>query len=296
MGAASYFDAFVHRKKDIRPQLEEAMRTLGEEQTRLRLKVGALQIRQNELLRGCALLLKKKDKPRAKLYAGEVVEISKVLETLQQTELAIEALRLRIGTARELGDTAAILRPVTQALLKVKHQVGVLLPEVATDLENTASSLIAILSTTTTPEANIVDVSSVFSSEQVDEIMDEASKLAHARMQEELENLNGEEMGPLVNLIKQKGVDGLKSLVTLIEEDFVPTDRVTESLDVTLVEDEDEAVKKVYQYIKARKGMVDLNKCTKELSLSREAVVYSLKVLEKQGKIKLNRSQEELYA
>ncbi|PSO05101.1 hypothetical protein B9Q13_02830 [Candidatus Marsarchaeota G2 archaeon ECH_B_SAG-G16] len=294
MGATSYLDGIVHRKKDLKAQLDDTMRLLSEQQAKLRLKINNLQVREAELLRSCALLIKRRDRARAKIYASEVVEIHKALSILQQTELVVEALKLRIGTAKELGDAGAILKPVTHALVKVKHQVGALVPEIASNLDSVSNTLMSVLASTTT-DANLLDFSETLSSDTVDAIIKEAQQLAEKRLKESLDTFSEGDLRPLLEYVKANGIESIKSITEVFDEvqnEEEYNAKQEGAFTVTLIDRDKDPLDAVYDYLKRNHGVIDVSRCCKELNMQREVVLNSLKLLEKQGKIRITTQEK----
>jgi division protein CdvB (Snf7/Vps24/ESCRT-III family) len=298
LGATSYFDGLIKKKKDCRAMFEGITNNLNEQQAQLRMRLNSLQYRENELLKSCALLIKKKDKARARVYACEIVEINKVLKVLQQSELIVEALRLRIGTAKELGDTGLTLKPLADALIKVKRQLQAFVPEVARELDFATSTLTSVLSLSA-PDPNNTDFVSSLTSDSVEAILREAAEQADKKLKENLDNINEMEFSHIVDYVRRNGIEAIGSVVDTLQETSAPIDGVVSQSSVDAVdgavyvkftEGENDATQKIYEYIKRNKGTMDILKCCRELDVQREAVIASLKRLEKQGKIRLDHS------
>lgn len=294
VGASSYFG--IKKKNDYRTMFEGITNSLNEQQAQLRMRLNSLQYRENELLKSCTLLIKKKDKARARVYACEIVEINKVLKVLQQSELIVEALRLRIGTAKELGDTGLALKPLADALVKVKRQLQAFVPEVAKELDFATNTLTSVLSMSA-PDPNNMDFVSTLTSESVEAILRDAAEQADKRLKENLDNIEETELNPIVDYVRRNGIEAISSVVDTLQEGDAPindavsqssVDAVDGAVYVKLTEGENDVSQKVYEYIKRNKGTIDILKCGKELDVQREAVIASLKKLERQGKIRLD--------
>lgn len=301
MGVPSYFDALLKggRRRDFKVVLDEVLRVLNEQQVQLRMRIASLQRRENELLRMCMMLIRRRDRARARIYAYEAVEIHRVLSVLQKSELIVEALRLRVGTAMELGDAVGTLRPLADALNRVRVQLRGFVPEVAKSMEQTAEALNEVLNTCV-PETSVGDFSSPLNTESVESILRDAEELATRKLREELEKVEGEDIKPLLDYIKSRGIESIQSVVDdLVDglsteslegavEDGVDSQGDGGLLYVKLREGDPDVARRVYEYIKSRNGVLEISACCRELGVSREAVLSALRTLEAQGKIKLD--------
>jgi len=299
LGATSYFDSFLKKKKDFKSVLEEVLRVLNEQQVQIRMRIASLQRRENELLRMCVMLIRRRDRARARIYTYETYEIHKVLAVLQKSELIVEALRLRVGTAMELGDAVSTLRPLSDALSRVRAQLQGILPEVTKSMQQTAEALNEIL-TMTVPDTSVGDFSSPLNSDAVDSILKDAEELAARKLKEELEKVQEEDLKPIIQYIKTNGMESIQNVVDNLIDGFseeglgqvldVNGDSHTNGglLYVRLNESDGDITRRVYEYIKGRRGVLELSSCCRDLGVSRDAVISALRTLEAQGKIKLD--------
>lgn len=309
MGAASYFDSLIKggKRRDFKAVLDEVLRVLNEQQVQIRMRIASLQRRENELLRMCVMLIRRRDRARARIYAYETVEIHRVLAILQKSELIVEALRLRVGTAMELGDAVGTLRPLADALNRVRVQLQGIVPEVARSMQQTAEALSEVLSMSV-PDASVGDLASPLNTGSVDEILRDAEELAAKKLKEELEKVDEEDLKPLIKYIRSNGIEAIQSVVDSLvdgsspdgfeqKEEFLAQEAEQYEpegdmdgglLYVKVREGDSDIPRRVYEYIKSRNGVLEISACSRELGLSREAIVSALHTLEAQGKIKLD--------
>ncbi|MEM3711111.1 MAG: hypothetical protein QW453_03580 [Thermoprotei archaeon] len=295
----SYFDSFLKKKKDFKDVFDEVLRILNEQQVQIRMRIVSLQRRENELLRMCVLLIRRKDRARARIYAYETVEIHRVLSVLQKSELIVEALRLRVGTAKELGDAVGTLRPLADALSRVRVQLQGFVPEVAKSMEKTAEALNDVLSVSV-PDSSIGDFSSPLNTESVESILKDAEELASRKLREELDKVDEADLKPIIEYIRSNGVESIQAVVDnmvdslttegleSVVEESVSSSKNGGLLYVKVNESESDTYRRVYEYIKSKNGVLELSSCCRDLGLSRESVITALRTLESQGKIKLD--------
>ncbi|MEM3703494.1 MAG: Snf7 family protein, partial [Candidatus Bathyarchaeia archaeon] len=90
--------------------------------------------RDKNLFQTCVTALKDNNKERAAICANELAEVRKLINFLQQVELAIERVILRLETVKELSDIVIDLKPALKALQSVSKQLFNVLPEVSSEL------------------------------------------------------------------------------------------------------------------------------------------------------------------
>jgi division protein CdvB (Snf7/Vps24/ESCRT-III family) len=78
--------------------------------------------------------LRANNRERAAICANELAEVRKLINFLQQVELAIERVILRLETVKELSDIVIDLKPALRTLQSVSKQLFDVLPEVSSEL------------------------------------------------------------------------------------------------------------------------------------------------------------------
>lgn len=312
----------IKRHRDFFSQCDDVSKRLNEQHAQLRMRLKTLQTWEAQILKTCALHIANKEKARARIYANELVEIHKTLAMLQQAELIVEALRLRMATARELGQVSVSLKPLTFALVQVKSQLQMLVPEAARGLDAATQTLASVLSIST-PDTPLDDFTSSFQSEGVEEVLREVAREADVRLRQSLDNLDGSEikgeLKPLVDYVKANGMQSIKSILdhppaggqmeshprggsaaaeSSKEQAAARTSKsVTNSsvngsadglISVMVTDGRSDLAEKVYAYIKSNRGYIDVSKCSREFGVDKSSIKDALKDLEATGRIKLD--------
>ena len=87
-----------------------------------------------------------RDELKARTYAIELQEIRKIKNKIGEAKLAMEQIKLRLGTISELGDIVVTLSPCMSLIKGLAPSISGLMPEMHSsiqDLTNTFSDLLA---------------------------------------------------------------------------------------------------------------------------------------------------------
>ena len=85
------------------------------------------------------------DESKARTYAIELVEIKKIKNKISEAKLAMEQIKLRLGTVSELGDIVVTLSPCMSLIKGLAPSISGLMPEMHSsmqDLTNMFSDLL----------------------------------------------------------------------------------------------------------------------------------------------------------
>ncbi|MEM4643411.1 MAG: Snf7 family protein, partial [Candidatus Bathyarchaeia archaeon] len=93
-----------------------------------------LRERDQKLFQTCVNALKSNNKERAAIFANELAEVRKLINFLNQVELAIERVILRLETVRELSDIIIDLKPALETLQQISKQLSEVLPDVSAEI------------------------------------------------------------------------------------------------------------------------------------------------------------------
>ncbi|MEM0321296.1 MAG: hypothetical protein QW613_02715 [Thermoprotei archaeon] len=191
------------------------------------------------------------------------------------------------------------LRPLADALSRVRVQLQGFVPEVAKSMEKTAEALNDVLSVSV-PDSSIGDFSSPLNTESVESILKDAEELASRKLREELDKVDEADLKPIIEYIRSNGVESIQAVVDnmvdslttegleSVVEESVSSSKNGGLLYVKVNESESDTYRRVYEYIKSKNGVLELSSCCRDLGLSRESVITALRTLESQGKIKLD--------
>ena len=86
------------------------------------------------------------DEIRASIYASEIVELRKIIRTLEVSKLSLERTLLKLRTIHQLGDIAKAAAQIEPMIHDVKKSLGKVMPEISWELEGVRESLLTAVS------------------------------------------------------------------------------------------------------------------------------------------------------
>jgi hypothetical protein len=188
------------------------------------------------------------------------------------SQLALERVTLRLKTIEEVGDILTHLGPVLSIVKETKGKLTTVIPEVSHELERITEFLNG-----TAAEAGItpeIDTNFEASSEEAKRVLEEASAIAEQKLKEIYPDLP----------IPPEAVKPLEAEALTAGEAETP--KASEAGDLP-VPSPDEAKEMLYTYLKQHRGELVLPQCCKELNLPEETVDEALRLLQQEGKIRL---------
>lgn len=269
------------------------MRKLKVQQHKIRRVSFRLKKRDKTLFQTCVHALKNESKDRAKICANEIAEIKKLIKFLYHVELAIEVVILRLETMRELSDIIIDLKPALRTLQSVTKQLFEVLPDVSSELGKVNDAITETLySTRMTADESIIPVSKTTPGGE--KVLEEVSGFLEGKVAEKLPQ-------PPATLETPEEVP-VKQMVALaatcsqtVGEETVETEtfssqnlfsfKKAELQEVSLKVEKQSLEEVLLEYIKNRKGEVDLMQCSMELDASYNEVEDALRSLGKKGKV-----------
>jgi len=264
------------RKISLKRQIGEVIYRLDVQMDKLDETLNRLRDRDKELLEKTVKAYIAKDFARATIYANEVAELRKMAKIVLASRLALEKVKIRLETIRELGDVAAVMAPIIPILKGLKSQLAGIIPEISVELEeitNSMNSMLMELGQVTTTA-----LSSPMLTEEAKRVLLEAQALAEEKIKENFPKIPPEIKIPIP---KERAKVPIPSTLAITTRPTAvrPTARIR--LSPRVLEE------KVLEYIKAHRGFIDINDCAQIFGVQKEDVLKALKSLERKGKIKL---------
>ncbi|MFW6116958.1 MAG: hypothetical protein ACOC6G_00050 [Thermoproteota archaeon] len=268
-----------------------------------------LQKRDEKLFQVCVKALKDDDKGKAQILANEVAEVKRLLKFLHDVELAIERVIIRLETVRELSDIMVDLKPALRTLRGVSEELFDFLPDVSSELSDVDDAITETLYSTrvttdgstlpmdkTTPggEEVLKEVSQKLEQEAVEKLPEPPANLEPPATLQPPEKI--QEKTPVKQMVALSATCsqtvGEKKLET---ENFSSRNifslkeaEVQEfSLEVEEEIEEHSLENDLLDYVKDKKGMIDLDQCSVDLDASYSEIEDALHRLDDKGKIVL---------
>lgn len=273
----------VSGKKKIKKSLLEIASTLESIKLKLETVLTRLEHRDKELFEMAVKAMVNGDRDRASIYAGEVLEVRKLMKNVRTVDLALEKVKIRLETLTTMEDIGSELPGVVALLEAVRPQLQVISPELAASIDKVIMEVNNIVVTTQAPIPRTVE-SAIITTPEAEKVLKEVEKQAEKEIEEKLpklpENLMklAEEKKPLpIILVKQSQKSSSKAKSS--------TQRIKKQGKKILTLEELES--KVLEYIVDHGGFIDISHCASELEVSRDAILMALESLKSKGKVKI---------
>ena len=120
-----------------------------------------------------------RDESKAKTYAIELVEIKKIKNKISEAKLAMEQIRLRLGTVSELGDIVVTLSPCMSLIKGLAPSISGLMPEMHASMQDLTNTFSDLLSDSSLPSQDMMQ--SYQGNADTDAILQEAHNVLEGR-------------------------------------------------------------------------------------------------------------------
>ncbi|MEM3774617.1 MAG: Snf7 family protein [Candidatus Bathyarchaeia archaeon] len=265
-----------------------------------------LKERDKNLFQTCVTALRANNKERAAICANELAEVRKLINFLQQVELAIERVILRLETVKELSDIVIDLKPALRTLQSVSKQLFDVLPEVSSELSEINDVIgETIYSTRISADEVIIPVDRVTPAGE--QILKEVSSFLERRLAEKLPEppaMQEEAPAPKLEAKLEPAQAQIKQMVALaascsqsvggetVEAEGSSSQnlisfRKAEIQEISLRVGKPTLEDALLEYVRKSGGEIDLTRCSRELGTSYEDVEKALQSLGAKGKIKI---------
>ena len=258
-----------------------------------------LKERDKSLFQTCVTALKANNRERAAICANELAEVRKLISFLQQVELAIERVILRLETVKELSDIIIDLKPALRTLQSVSKQLFEVLPEVSSELSEINDVIgETICSTKISADEVMIPVDKVTPAGE--QILNEVSSFLEKRLAEKLPEPPAAPEAPKLEQARTQ----IKQMVALaaacsqtvggervesekgLSENLISF-RKAEIQEISLKVGKPSLEDALLEYVRKSGGEIDLIRCSRDLGASYEEVEKALQSLGAKGKVKI---------
>ena len=254
------FSGEKKRKAQLSKVIIDISLKLKEQQDRLDEAIRRLRDRDKELYEKVIRAQIEGDIAKATIYAQEISDIRKIIKIIYTAYLAIEKVRIKLDTVKELQGVSLVLLPIMKVLNQLKEQIRGISPEVAMALDSILSSVNSIaIETGVLSEKNVVPT---VIDEEAQKILNETKKMAESKLKELLPELP---YPPSETSTKQQvelKVEVPKQKRKVTEEDLL-------------------------DYIKQTGGFLDVEHFSKLYNVDKDEVLNLLKSLAEKGLVTL---------
>ncbi|MEM2103559.1 MAG: Snf7 family protein [Candidatus Bathyarchaeia archaeon] len=258
-----------------------------------------LKERDKSLFQTCVTALKASNKEKATICANELAEVRKLINFLQQVELALERVILRLETVKELSDIIIDLKPALKTLQSVSKQLFEILPEVSSEISEINDVIgETIYSTKLSADEVMLPVDKVTPAGE--QILNEVTSFLEQRLAEKLPEPPSVQEAPKLERAEAQ----IKQMVALaaacsqtvsgetVEGQECSTGNVisfrkAEIQEISLKVAKPSLEDALLEYVRKTGGEVNLIRCSHDLGASYEEVEKALQNLGAKGKIKI---------
>jgi hypothetical protein len=227
------------------------------------------------------------------MCANELAEVRKLVKTLTQTQIAIERIILRLETIKELSTIMIDLKPALTALKRVTSNLVNTMPDIALELDKVNDSIQETLTVTKLSSEQPI-IHSNLKTPAGQEILSEVSAVLEQRVAEKLPE------PPTAECLNepQQSEQNIREMVALAvgcPESSETKEETSEAIlsikDVKMqsislrIKQGESLEAKLLDYIKQRRGQIDLTECAIKLKTPPKEVERTLKKLGEEGKI-----------
>ncbi len=122
------------RPETLQNKVEAILNRLKVQQARMAQASAKAQERSKDLFQRCIQAWMASDEGTAKIYAEECSQSRKIVQILLSSQMALEAVVLRLETVRELGYVATLLNSATEVIRSLGKRLSGVMPEVSGEL------------------------------------------------------------------------------------------------------------------------------------------------------------------
>lgn len=225
------------------------------------------------------------------MCANELAEVRKLITLLSQTQIAIERIILRLETIKELSTIMIDLKPALSALKTVTTNLVEVMPDIASELDKVNSNIQeTLMATKLSSEPPMVK--SNFKTQAGQEILNEVNTVLEQRLAEQLPEPPAPEVTPETEHPKAQ----IREMVALAlgcpeSEEDEKSEAVLQIKDVKMksislrIQHPESLEERMLEYVKQRKGQVDVTDCALKLKIPPKEVEKTLRDLDSKGKI-----------
>ncbi|MHB8567349.1 MAG: hypothetical protein ACYC7D_10195 [Nitrososphaerales archaeon] len=166
--------------KDLKDKISYAIRQVEVQRRELEQLRFRLEERRRAMFDSSVRAIEKDDEMRARVLAGEHVELQKIARVVNAAEIALLQISVRMETIRDVGDVMYVLSNAFKTVKKIGKQIS----EVAPNLEQSASEINQSLSNILSELGVVTPNISIGISDSPYEIFEKAQKLINERASE----------------------------------------------------------------------------------------------------------------
>ena len=119
----------IYPSQSVKSKIEYVNRLLEIQKSKLEQLYTRLHERDRRLFEYVVNYYLKHDLNRANVYANEIANIRRLARVVMQSKLALEAIKLRLDTVKDMGDITVAMLPAAKIIKEVKSKLVSIMPE-----------------------------------------------------------------------------------------------------------------------------------------------------------------------
>jgi division protein CdvB (Snf7/Vps24/ESCRT-III family) len=168
--------------QSLKSRIEYVNRLLEIQKNKLEQLYNRLHERDRRLFEYVVNYYLKHDLNRANVYANEIANIRRLARVVMQSKLALEAIKLRLDTVKDMGDITVAMLPAAKIIKEVKSKLVGIMPEAENELTEIQNAITGIL--TEVGHAPTSQFTFETYSDEAEKIMNEAKVMAERKLKE----------------------------------------------------------------------------------------------------------------
>lgn len=277
------------RPPEVGDAIYQAIYKLKVQRVRLEQVIVRLRERDRILFQTCVSQIRNNNDERAVIFANELAEVRKLLNTVSQTHIVIERVILRLETIKELNGLLSELKPALKVLQGVAQCLDKVMPDMAYEMDQVNESISEALAISKV--GSVEPIAHETKTPASEKILEEVSEFLQQRTAEKLPE-------PPVSAVAPKKVESAKNVKqmvalttgcsSMIDDQEQSSQTYVEMKRLSLMVKHSSSLEDmVLEYAKKHDGRVDLMQCALELNVSPKDVEEALEKLGTQGKAEI---------
>ncbi|ABM80650.1 Snf7 family protein [Hyperthermus butylicus] len=270
-----------HKQPSLKERIDHAIVKLELLEDRVAELRYRFEKRSRELFEKVVVLLRRGEKSRAAIYAGEVSQVRNILKMVVTVENLIIMTKERLKTVRDVRELGQTLMVFGAALEEVKDQITSIYPNLNLAFEEITRTVKNMIVETSMDIVGEVDPAII--SHDALKVLDEAMRMAEERIKSEFPEPPVE---PIIHLETRKQP---KKTPVPVAVPAAPSSTRSVMPQVAIARREQQNLEElVLNYIREHNGYLDLKDFTTRYGVARDEVLRALYKLAEKGLIKLS--------
>ncbi len=236
------------------------------------------ETRSRELWEKTVELLRKGEKTRATIYAGEIAQVRNIIKLIHGMENMIIMTKERLKTVRDVGEIGQVLMVFGTALEEIKDHARAIYPNLNLFFDEVSRNVKSLIVETTMNSDAVERIDPVVISKEAEEMLQQAMKKAEEEVKEEFPE-------PPIDTIVKLEARKQPVAVAIGGPSTQPTKPKTTPRRRRSIEELEQLV---LNYIRNHNGILDIKEFTTIYGVTKNEVLQAIHRLAEKGLIALS--------